>query len=102
MLVIRLNRGGRKHLPVFNIVVTEKSTKRDGKFIEKLGYYQPKLKKDNDNTAIMSLNKEAYIARIKCGAQPSNAVKLIAFKLGYGPKPEHTVKTKKSTSKQKK
>ena len=41
MVVIRLSRGGAKGRPFFNIVVTDKRTRRDGHFIERLGFYNP-------------------------------------------------------------
>jgi small subunit ribosomal protein S16 len=41
MVVIRLSRSGSKHRPFFNIVVADKRTRRDGSFIERLGYYNP-------------------------------------------------------------
>lgn len=41
MVVIRLSRGGSKARPFFNIVVADKRTRRDGAFIERLGFYNP-------------------------------------------------------------
>jgi small subunit ribosomal protein S16 len=41
MVVIRLSRGGSKARPFFNIVVTDKRTRRDGRFIERVGFYNP-------------------------------------------------------------
>ena len=41
MVVIRLSRGGSKGRPFFNIVVTDKRVRRDGRFIERLGFYNP-------------------------------------------------------------
>lgn len=41
MVVIRLSRGGSKHRPFFNIVVADKRTRRDGRFIERVGFYNP-------------------------------------------------------------
>ena len=41
MVVIRLARGGAKARPFFNIVVTDKRTRRDGRFIERIGFYNP-------------------------------------------------------------
>ncbi len=42
MVVIRLSRGGSKGRPFFNIVVSDKRQRRDGRFIERLGFYNPK------------------------------------------------------------
>ena len=41
MVVIRLARGGSKKRPFYNIVVTDSRNPRDGRFIERLGYYNP-------------------------------------------------------------
>ena len=44
MVVIRLSRGGSKSRPFFNIVVADKRVRRDGRFIERLGFYNPTAK----------------------------------------------------------
>ena len=41
MVVIRLSRGGAKARPFFNIVVADKRNRRDGRFIERIGFYNP-------------------------------------------------------------
>ncbi|MDO4704605.1 30S ribosomal protein S16 [Allofranklinella schreckenbergeri] len=41
MVVIRLSRGGSKARPFYNIVVADKRVRRDGRFIERIGYYNP-------------------------------------------------------------
>jgi small subunit ribosomal protein S16 len=41
MVVIRLSRGGAKGRPFFNIVVADKRNRRDGRFIERIGFYNP-------------------------------------------------------------
>lgn len=41
MVVIRLSRGGSKARPFFNIVVADKRLRRDGRFIERIGFYNP-------------------------------------------------------------
>jgi len=41
MVVIRLNRGGAKARPFYNIVVADKRARRDGRFIERIGFYNP-------------------------------------------------------------
>ncbi len=41
MVVIRLSRGGAKSRPFFNIVVADKRNRRDGRFIERIGFYNP-------------------------------------------------------------
>lgn len=69
MLAIRLTRMGAKKHPFYRIIVTEKDSKRDGRFIEILGYYNPcqqpnELKLDQDRVSY-------WMAR---GAQPSLTV----------------------------
>ena len=44
MVVIRLSRGGAKARPFYNIVVADKRVRRDGRFIERLGFYNPSAK----------------------------------------------------------
>jgi len=41
MVVIRLSRGGAKHRPFYNIVVADSRERRDGRFIERVGFYNP-------------------------------------------------------------
>jgi small subunit ribosomal protein S16 len=41
MVVIRLARGGSKHRPFFNVVVADSRNRRDGRFIERVGFYNP-------------------------------------------------------------
>ena len=47
MVVIRLSRGGSKARPFFNIVVADKRVRRDGRFIERIGFYNP-IAKDTE------------------------------------------------------
>jgi small subunit ribosomal protein S16 len=44
MVVIRLSRGGSKNRPFFNVVVADSRNRRDGRFIERLGFYNPVAK----------------------------------------------------------
>lgn len=41
MVVIRLSRGGAKKRPFYNIIATDRRSRRDGRFIERIGYYNP-------------------------------------------------------------
>ena len=72
MVVIRLSRGGSKGRPFFNIVVSDKRVRRDGRFIERLGYFNPLLPKDNEPRLKLDMDKvKAWLAK---GAQPSDRV----------------------------
>jgi small subunit ribosomal protein S16 len=70
-LRIRLSRGGAKKRPYYRIVVTDSRTPRDGRFIEKLGTYNPMLAKDAER---VTLNAERIKHWISQGAVPSDRV----------------------------
>jgi small subunit ribosomal protein S16 len=70
MLAIRLTRKGRKHLPFYRIVVIDSKTRRDGRFTEILGHYDP-LKTPKE----IKIDVEKYDEWVKKGAQPSDTVK---------------------------
>ena len=72
MLKIRLTRGGTKKRPYYSIVVADSHAARDGRFIEKVGSYNPLLKKDDPNRVI--LKTESIQAWLKKGAQPTDRV----------------------------
>ena len=69
---IRLQRHGRKGKPVYNIVIADQRSPRDGKFIEKLGIYNP-----NTNPATINLDFESTLDWMMKGAQPSDTVRNI-------------------------
>lgn len=69
MLKIRLTRTGAKNDPKYRIVVTPARSKRDGKFLEILGYYLPKEGKNN-----FKINFDRYNFWQKLGAKPSETV----------------------------
>ncbi len=72
MLKIRLARGGAKKRPYYSIVVADSHSPRDGRFIEKVGSYNPLLKKD-DPTRI-TLKSERITEWLGKGAQPTDRV----------------------------
>jgi len=72
MLVIRLARAGTKKRPVYHIVVADSRSPRDGRFIERLGYFNPLLPKDK--TERLKFDIEKAQAWMKKGAQPSDRV----------------------------
>jgi len=72
MLKIRLARGGAKKRPYYSIVVADSHSPRDGRFIEKVGAYNPLLKKDDPNRVTLKLERiQEWIAK---GAQPTDRV----------------------------
>ena len=71
-VVIRMARAGTKKRPVYHIVVADSRAPRDGRFIERLGYFNPLLPKDKTERLKLDLDKvKAWIAK---GAQPSDRV----------------------------
>ncbi len=52
MVVIRLNRGGSKARPFFNIVVADKRVRRDGRFLERIGFYNPTAKGGEEGLSV--------------------------------------------------
>jgi len=71
-LAIRLARGGMKKRPVYRIVVTDSRNPRDGKFLEKLGTYNPLLRKDSGTRVTLDTDRAAYWLSV--GAQPTDRV----------------------------
>lgn len=72
MLKIRLARGGAKKRPYYSIVVADSHSPRDGRFIEKVGAYNPLLKKDDPNRVTLKVERiQEWIGK---GAQPTDRV----------------------------
>ena len=96
---IRLARRGAKKRPFYRIVVADSRRARDGKYIEKIGTYNPMLQKDNPERVKLDVEKaKEWIAK---GAQPSDRVTLFLSNLGVVEKPIITEKTKKHLPKKK-
>lgn len=72
MVRLRLRRRGRTHDPFYDIVAADARTKRDGKFIERLGYYNPMTQ-----PSTISVNHERAIYWLDVGAQMSQTVRNI-------------------------
>jgi small subunit ribosomal protein S16 len=71
MVVIRLSRGGSKARPFYNIVAADKRVRRDGSFIERLGFYNPSAKGAEEELRIAQ-DRLTYWKGV--GAQPSPTV----------------------------
>lgn len=80
MLKIRLARGGAKKRPYYSIVVADSHAARDGRFIEKVGSYNPLLKKDDPNRIVVKA--ERITEWMGKGAQPTDRVARELSKLG--------------------
>ena len=74
---IRLQRHGRKGYAFYSIVIADSRAPRDGKFIEKLGTYNP-----NTNPATVDLNFERALKWVMTGAQPTDTVRNILSREG--------------------
>lgn len=93
-LAIRLSRGGRKSRPFYRIVVADKRMPRDGRYIERLGTYNPLLNDDNDQR--VTLVKERIEYWLSQGAKPSERVAIFLGKAGMIDMPAQPVRPKKS------
>lgn len=71
MVVIRLQRGGSKKRPYYQVVVADSRCPRDGRFIERVGFFNPLA---SGQAQRLSLNVEAVDAWVKKGAQLSDRV----------------------------
>ena len=71
-VVIRMARAGTKKRPFYHIVAADSRAPRDGRFIERLGYFNPLLPKDKEDRLKLDMDKvKSWIAK---GAQPSDRV----------------------------
>ncbi len=69
---IRLSRGGSKKRPYYRIVVADARSPRDGKFIEKIGNYDPRLAKDDEKRVVIDADRAKHWLGV--GAQPTDRV----------------------------
>ena len=79
---IRLQRGGRKKLPIYSIVVADSREARDGKFIERLGFYAPKARGAEVPFQLNAERVEFWVGR---GAQVTDVVARLLVKNNVGP-----------------
>jgi len=77
MVKIRLFRVGRKHKPIYRVVVADSRSPRDGAFIEIIGHYNPLT-----DPATVDINEEKALKWLKDGAQPTETVSSLLRKLG--------------------
>ncbi|WGH24766.1 MAG: 30S ribosomal protein S16 [Candidatus Shikimatogenerans bostrichidophilus] len=77
MVKIRLQRHGKKHYPIYHIVVADSRSPRDGKIIKKIGIYNPNL---IDNKVIINNIKDIKYWLSK-GAKPTKTIKSILNKI---------------------
>ena len=70
MVVIRLSRGGSKGRPFFNIVVTDGRERRDGRFIERIGFYNP-IAKGGEESLRITQDRLTYWKSVGAQASPT-------------------------------
>jgi small subunit ribosomal protein S16 len=97
---IRLARGGSKKRPFYRIVVADERAPRDGRFLEKIGTYNPMLAKDHAQRVVLDI--EAVQKWLAVGAQPTDRVARFLEVAGLIPvskrsNPEKAVAGKKRT-----
>lgn len=103
-LKIRLARGGSKHRPYYNVVIADSRFARDGRFIEKIGSYNPLLAKTDEKRIQIDMEKaKAWLAK---GAQPTDRVARFLGNAGlvkweHGNNPERAVPGEKATERAK-
>jgi len=71
MVVIRLSRSGAKGRPFYNVVVADKRNRRDGRFIERIGFYNP-VAKGGEEPLRIAMDRLTYWTGV--GAEPSDTV----------------------------
>jgi small subunit ribosomal protein S16 len=71
-LSMRLSRGGSKKRPYYRIVIADARSPRDGKFIEKVGTYNPLLAKDDEKRVVLDTERAKHWLSV--GAQPTDRV----------------------------
>ncbi len=70
MVVIRLSRGGAKARPFYNIVVADKRVRRDGRFIERIGFYNP-IAKGSEESLRIAQDRLSYWRGVGAQASPT-------------------------------
>ncbi len=98
-LKIRLARGGAKKRPFYQIVIADARSPRDGRFVEKVGTYNPMLPQDNQERVRLNLDRIKYW--LSKGAQPTDRVALFLGKADVIKMPEMRPTPQKSTPKAK-
>ena len=93
-LKIRLSRGGSKKRPFYRIVVAEAAAPRDGRYVERIGHYNPMVAKDNDQRLV--IDGERVKHWIGLGAKPTERVQKLLSTLSLTAPVEMRDQPKKS------
>src|ERR1700693_2098822 len=99
MLTLRMTRHGAKKRPFYHIVVADSRSPRDGRFIEKVGTYNPMLDRGHADRLVMKAERiQHWLSK---GALPSDRVALFLGDAGLAPKPAFRETPSKSAPKAK-
>ena len=93
MVVIRLTRAGAKKRPFYHICVSDRRNKRDGRFIEKIGFFNP-IAKSGEEKIKVDLERFEYWTSV--GAQPSETVEMLIARSKLSDKEIEEIEKKKS------
>jgi small subunit ribosomal protein S16 len=85
MLKIRMSRGGAKKRPIYKIVIADSRKPRDGRFIEKVGFFNPLLPKDKKERLSLDIDRIKYW--LEKGARPSDRIARFLGEANVIPKP---------------
>jgi len=96
---IRLSRGGAKKRPYYRIVVADARSPRDGRFIERVGSYNPMLPQDHAERLLLKTDRIQHWLSV--GAQPTDRVARFLANAGLAQAPKRFEQTKKSQPKEK-
>ncbi len=77
MVKLRLTRMGSINKPFYRVIAIDSRERRDGRYLDKIGYYDPK-----HNPAVINLDEEKAIKWLKTGAQPTETVRSLFRKAG--------------------
>ena len=87
-LKMRLARGGTKKRPFYRIVIADSRSPRDGRFVERIGTYDPMLPRDSDKRIVLDVEKaKEWLAK---GAQPTDRVLRFLDAQGLAKRPQRT------------
>ncbi|MFV0626519.1 MAG: 30S ribosomal protein S16 [Alphaproteobacteria bacterium] len=96
---IRLSRGGSKKRPFYRVVVADSRSPRDGRFIEKLGLYNPLLPQDHAERLVLDVEKtKNWLSK---GALPTERLEKLFSNLGLCKAPSFAAQTKQAQPKAK-
>ena len=99
MVVIRLSRAGAKKRPFYHICVSDRRNKRDGKFIERIGFYNP-IAKDTEEK--IRFDHERYDHWLSVGAKPSDTVLMLLKRSKMSEEEINKIEEKKAAQQQRK